>query len=347
MDGTEIPLGEITCPSGVLVILDGGCLGGWSADRSPREVNLEALGVDDPQLAVEIASAVDFEVTGVDAEAAARSFDRQPGMTLYDIPGSKVQDLVAMFAEHCRAQGYDAVLTPFPEQVSHRDRTRRAAAGQRAAGFQFFGIPAVALGGLPNDRPLPVSGVRSLTDGFEDRWSRLILHVRDAPAVRSVRVGVVGVDWARLMFADVDALSAWQHEDSIDGLADVAFWGRDVDAAAEALDAPMLGTGGEARTPGWRNLPYDEAFQKAVAVGRWKAADPARRLAFDFRPHSHNWQVMADVRGSDNDAAGIEVGGARLLMAMTSWGDGMFPVHAVLDADGEFVQVRVVFEDES
>lgn len=118
------------------------------------------LGIQDPQLAAEIASAVDFEVTGPDAEAAARSFHRQAGA------------------------------------------------------FRFFGIPAVSVGGLP----------------------------------------VVGVDWARLIFADLDALSSWQHADSIDGLADVAFWGRDADEAARALDAPMLGTAGEDGVRGWREL---------------------------------------------------------------------------------------------
>lgn len=36
MPAHETSLGEITCPSGVLTILDGGYLGSWSADRSPR-----------------------------------------------------------------------------------------------------------------------------------------------------------------------------------------------------------------------------------------------------------------------------------------------------------------------
>lgn len=90
MDAQETPLGEITCPSG-LTILDDGYLGSWSADRSPQDLDPESLGLQDPQLAAEIASAVDFEVVGPDAEAAARSFNRWAGLTLYDIPASKKQ----------------------------------------------------------------------------------------------------------------------------------------------------------------------------------------------------------------------------------------------------------------
>lgn len=93
MDAQETPLGEITCPSGVLTILDGGYLGSWSADRSPQDVDPETLGLQDPQLAAEIASAVDFEVIGPDAEAAARSFNQWAGLTLYDIPASRTQGI--------------------------------------------------------------------------------------------------------------------------------------------------------------------------------------------------------------------------------------------------------------
>lgn len=34
-----------------------------------------------------------------------------------------------------------------------------------------------------------------------------------------------------------------------------------------------------------------------------------------------------------------------MLMAMTSWGDGMFPVYAEFGEHGDVVRVRVVFED--
>ena len=63
-----VQLGEITCRSGELVLMDGGYLGLWSGERSPDEVGQ----TDD-------VPAVDLEVVGPDANAAARSFDRQSG----------------------------------------------------------------------------------------------------------------------------------------------------------------------------------------------------------------------------------------------------------------------------
>jgi hypothetical protein len=41
----------------------------------------------------------------------------------------------------------------------------------------------------------------------------------------------IGVDHTRFAFADSDALGHWEHDDSLDGLADVVFWGEDEVAA--------------------------------------------------------------------------------------------------------------------
>ncbi|MEU8663145.1 hypothetical protein AB0C31_41590, partial [Actinoplanes philippinensis] len=53
---TEVTLGEVTCPSGHLVITDGGYLEMWSGDRVPDD---------------EEHPATDFAVVGPDAEEAA------------------------------------------------------------------------------------------------------------------------------------------------------------------------------------------------------------------------------------------------------------------------------------
>ncbi|MFF3327294.1 hypothetical protein [Streptomyces sp. NPDC002889] len=47
-------LGEIRCPSGALVIVDGGHLGLWSGERSPAEIDPALLGVDDPAMPAEV-----------------------------------------------------------------------------------------------------------------------------------------------------------------------------------------------------------------------------------------------------------------------------------------------------
>jgi hypothetical protein len=109
----EVVLGEVTCPSGQLVIMDGGYLELWSGDRVPDD---------------EDRPATDFVIVGPDAEAAADSFDRQPGTRLYDIPAHAVAEVTATFAGHCREHGHDASLRAFEQQVPHRERVRHAVA---------------------------------------------------------------------------------------------------------------------------------------------------------------------------------------------------------------------------
>jgi hypothetical protein len=54
---------------------------------------------------------------------------------------------------------------------------------------------------------------------------------------------------------------------------------------------------------------------------------------------------MRQVRASPEEAGVIDVGGARLLCAMTSWGDGIFSVDADYDATGGLVSVRLILGD--
>jgi transposase len=49
-----------------------------------------------------------------------------------------------------------------------------------------------------------------------------------AKVVSSETIGWAGVDWARLMFADVDALGHWRHNIALDRMADCGFWGREM-----------------------------------------------------------------------------------------------------------------------
>ncbi|BCJ68896.1 hypothetical protein [Polymorphospora rubra] len=321
-------LGEITCPSGELVLVDGGYLGLWSGTRSPDDV----AGHDR-------FPAVDFEVVGPDAEAAARSFDRQSGRTLHDIPRHATDEFTGMFADHCREHGLDATLRRFPRRVAHRDRIRRAVAEGRCD-FLMSGVPGVVVGGLPVDRPLPVTA----TPG-EWGWRRLRIEVGTARAVRTRMLGPIGVDCARFAFADADALNAWMHDDPIDGRADIVFWGRDEAALAAELGAPATGTPGD-DVYGWLDLPVAEAHARAVALDELRNRPDGHRFAYDFRPHSHHWQVMAGVRASEHEAGTIDVGAARIMFAMTSVGDGFFPVHAELDAAGGVVAVEVTVSGE-
>lgn len=339
-----VRLGEISCPSGTLVVVDGGHLGLWSGERSPAEIDPALLGADDPGMAAEVVNSVDLAMVGPDASAAARGFDLQPGAVLHDIPASRVAELGTLFEEHCRAAGLDARLEAVPGREAHARRVRRTAA-EGGGCFLMFGVPVIAVGGAPRDRHLPVLASRvDFGDGVGPRWSEISVRMSDSPAKSSVLLGDIGVDWARVLFGDADALNAWQHDEPVDGLADVAFWGAAAEEAAAMFAAPELGEPGEDGVRGWTGLGVAEAMEKARALQRWKE-ETGRRMMVDFRPHSHHWQVMREIRASEVEAGTVEVGDARMLCAMTSWGDGYFPVSADLDGAGALVAVRVSFSD--
>jgi hypothetical protein len=324
---TVVRLGEVSCPSGELVLMDGGYLGLWSGDRPPEEV--QSAGAR---------PGVDAEVVGPDADTAAASFGRQAGRRLYDIPRDAIARVTSMVDDHCREHALNASLLPFPEQIPHRSRVRHAIQ-TGTPGVLLFGVPIVAVGGLPPDRMLPVLAAPT----GEGQWQYIRVEISDAPAVDHRALGRIGIDCARLAVADADALGAWIHDDPVDGLADVVFWGRDEDTVAEEFDAHRTGTPGD-DVYGWLNLPIREAYQQAVRLQDRQNTEPARRFAFDFRPHSHHWQVMADVRGSDHEAATIEVGGSRMLFAMTTVGDGFFPVDVELDRAGNPAAIQITIQ---
>ena len=114
------------------------------------------------------------------------------------------------------------------------------------------------------------------------------------------------------------------------------------DQVAAEFGAPRLGD-----SYGWEDLPAEEAFQRALAVQARHGEPGGPKFAFDFRPHSHHWQVMRLVRAAEHEAGVIEVGGAKVLMALTSVGDGFFPVHLDVDADGLPAALRIDISRES
>ncbi|MFC4072046.1 hypothetical protein [Actinoplanes subglobosus] len=313
----EVLLGTVTCPSGQLVITDGGYLELWSGDRAAED---------------EERPATDFAIVGPDAEDAAESFDRQSGTRLYDIPAHAVGEFTTTFAEHCREHGHDARLEAFERQVPHRERVRYAVAG-REPGFIVMGVPVLAIE-APAGRALPVTAIRS-DDGHE--WRSMRIGFSDEPVADSWVFYQLGVDHARFVVADADALNSWEHILPLDGLADLVLWGGDKERVAAEFGAPPLDDG----LYGWLDLPVEEAYERGLAMEARRAEPGAPRFACDFRPHSHHWQVMRLVRASEHEAGVIEVAGADVLMAMASVGDGFFDVYLDVDADGLPVALRI------
>ncbi|MBQ1073318.1 hypothetical protein KBX06_09095 [Micromonospora sp. C31] len=188
---------------------------------------------------------------------------------------------------------------------------------------------------VPADRTLPVTAVPG-----EDGWQHMRIAFNDSPVADSWVFGELGVDHARFVFVDADALSCWEHLRPLDGLADLVLLGRDQEQVAAEFGAPRLGDPADVEY-GWVDLPVKDAYQRGLAIEQRRNEPGGPKFAFDFRPHSHHWQMMRAVRESDHEAGVIRVGEADILMAMTSVGDGFFPVHLDVDADGLPVALRI------
>ena len=341
-------LGTVTAPSGQLLLVDMGMLELWCHDRKPT---LPA-GLLDAEGTANANAGCDFRIDGPDAERCGRHWDRHwHPRFVFDIPRHGIEQVQSAFAAFVAEHEYDATLTKLRAKVTHRQRIRDALEHGWGAGQVFFqGIEGFAFDGLPTDTPMRVVGERmGGTDGaVKDRWRWVDLEVRPGAkksALKSGRAGSVFVDRARLIFADVDALGAWNHNSPTDGMADVVFWGRDAAAAALATTAPPLPDADGAARYGWENLPDAEARRRAELVWREKQRD-GRLFALDYRPHSHHHAVLSQVRASATESGTLAVGGATMCGFMTSWGDGLFPVFADRDAGGALVRVRVQFGDD-
>ena len=114
------------------------------------------------------------------------------------------------------------------------DRIRRLLADRRAgAAVPFLGASAVAVGGVPTGRALPVRGRRMDPGGLDaDRWSEVWVELDPREPAGSSGVGTVRVDdlgameaglaeEARLVFADAGSVGSWAR----DGLDDLVFPG--------------------------------------------------------------------------------------------------------------------------
>lgn len=341
--GPPEPIGHVTVPSGTVLVMDRGALQLWCHDRRPRMP--DGL-MSSPERTANANNAADFRVDGPDARKAGLAYDRScHPLYLYDVPADAIDDTVARFAAFAAENELDARLTRIEDRVPHRRRVDQLLEdGLAARGFSFHGIWAAACARLPRGRRLTVYGRRRPDDvEFPGRWHDVYVDVNPGvEAVRSELCGEAMVDWAGLVFADADALGAWVHEEPLDGKADFVFWGADAEAAAEATGAPRLGP----TEFGWLDLPERSAAEKSWQVDDLKRAKDLR-FATDFRPHSHHWQAMQQVRASGEIGAGtVAVGGAEICLFMTTWGDGIYEVFADFDAAGDLARVRVALGSE-
>ena len=207
-----------------------------------------------------------------------------------------------------------------------------AAARNGHALFDYGGPNAAIVTGIPNGT-LQIAGTKTL-DGKNWRFLDLICN-GDKVVAKTDDVGGLIVDEARVMISDLASLGGWKHDEAMDGKADVAFWGKDADELAAKMGAGKLPEG----VWGWADLPIPEAESKFGALEQARAQ--GSKFMPDYRPHSHLFQAMAQVRASPFELGHVQVDGKTCFVAMTSWGDGVYPVLALRDAAGEVVAIRI------
>jgi hypothetical protein len=197
--------------------------------------------------------------------------------------------------------------------------------------------PAIVRARVPADRALPVVATAVGKGRFADCWDHVAVVLdRDHVGVHtSKKIGTAAVDCARLVCMDHAALDHWVHEDSLDGRADVVFWGRDAEQLARHMSAPRTTDG-----HGWVDLLVPDAEARHAEALRRKSAN-SWLLAMDYRPHSHHFHALAAARKSPWGAGTLDLAGTRLVLFFTSWGDGVFPVFLDLDEADRPVQIRI------
>lgn len=211
----------------------------------------------------------------------------------------------------------------------------QAVAAQRYS-FEHEGVPAVVVPHLPRGR-FPVSSVRILQGPFANlRQAVMIDFVPNPQAARTIELGKVCVDNARIGLFDVDALGAWNEEAPVDGLADVVFWGLHQNEVAAQFRAPSLGEDGF----GFKDLPVAQAMPLAQQLDQLRNTGQYR-FAFDYRPHTHPYYLLAQLRENPTEAGVLDVGGMLACGFMTTWGDGEYPVLLDLDAQNRPIRCGI------
>jgi len=342
-------LGEVTCPSGVVVIVDIGYMDLWSGRHQPVP---RLDDIDDPEDKAKAASRGDYVIAGKDAAAVARLADYSRFHFLYDRSLEGIELIAARIASLAKEHGLDARVEREPHQIPHRERAQRVA-DLGGGDFSVEGPWVGAVGALPN-RPLTVRGRGHDYGGNVGvRWAEVSIEVSQQPVAASIQIGHVAVDHGMILLGDADALGSWRHWGSLDGLCDVAFFGREEEAAREALGAELLAESSIWGASGWRNITPEEGKRRLQQVRSWLGpGSPMGRLVLEYRPHSHNYLVMEQIRRMERTRArpgevgALELDGATLLGLSTSWGDGLFPIWVDRDQAGAVVAIRLEFGSE-
>lgn len=325
-------LGEITTPTGVLVVLDPGLARFWRHDAEPRSPR-RADGED-----------VDLRIVGPDAGAAGRAYDRQfDPRYLFDIPVAQAERIQEHFAAFAAEHGFDARAEPLPGRIPHVERAHLAVEIGEGIGVVMYNrLWAVACGGLPRTATMPILATPMPDGEFAGRWRSIdVVVMPGAEVVTTKPVQGVMVDHGQLMCVDLNALGQFRMWESVDGLGDFVFWGADAAEAAETAGAARLSD----REFGWRDIPMAELDALADRTQRL-VDERGWRVAVDYRPHDNLERLNAQVRANETRSGTVMLGGVPACGFDNRWGDGIFTVSCGLSRAGELVLVRLDVGDD-
>lgn len=169
------------------------------------------------------------------------------------------------------------------------------------------------------------------------------LSGRPDVAAKSVPLGNIAVDSARIGAFDVAAIDEWNELKPADGLADIVFWGLHGEEVAKRFDAPCV----DGNIYGFVDRPVRAAAELAQKLDELRQVGEFR-FAFDFRPHTDPFFMLAKIRSSPTESGTIDVGGHAVCGFMTSVGDGFFPATLEVDADGRPLRctIEIATEEE-
>ena len=323
---SRVHLGRVGVRSGALFLVDEAAAGLFLSNEPDPEAGL-----------------VDLVLTGPDAEAAGRTFDRDWDPTrIHDVTKEDVDDLAAAFIAHAHRQGLDASARVDAEVEPFRARLDKALARGFGGGVSFVGHWAAALGKLKDGTAeVWAEPMHEGPDG--GRWQRVVVEFEpDAVAERSEEIAKITSESGRVLLGDPEVLSHWLHHESLDGRGDCVFWGRDATVAAQTLDAGGL----ESRAFGWVNLPVDESLRLAQKVDS-ERRERGLALSVDFRPHSHHFRMMEHIRESPVGAGEITLDGQPVLAFDGTWGEGVFSIVRESAEDGRTLRLRIELADEA
>lgn len=266
-------------------------------------------------------SFADFEIVGPDAGAVAAKLNLAAvkGRFAFDMPpdGDLITERVRA---GCATRGWQASVRRI-DRMPHRQRLLRLLHDDpNGVEVPFRGMWGDAVRGVPRDRALLIRGVRMDLNGPDaGRWHSVWVELTPDQPVASAEAGYVLVDEARLMFADPAALNSWRSDESADGLADLALWGRDAPAVAQQLDAAVIESPNGRDIFGWADRPVAELLELAHRL-REVRQNPDLKFAMDFRRHDDHYRLLTTARVSRTESATIEVGGMDVTGFFTTWG---------------------------